>query len=70
MSTNTAHTEASTSKFARIKEGGLDLQIQYNDMGNGPETVVMLHGSGPGASGWANFNRNLERAAVSPVRTP
>jgi len=29
-------------------------------MGQGPETVVMLHGSGPGASGWANFNRNLE----------
>ncbi|NBA96071.1 alpha/beta fold hydrolase [Pseudomonas sp. R5(2019)] len=53
-------TEASTSHFARIQEGDLDLQIHYNDCGQGAETVVMLHGSGPGASGWANFNRNIE----------
>ncbi|RJG13643.1 alpha/beta fold hydrolase [Pseudomonas cavernicola] len=55
----TAFTEAATSHFARIREGDLDLQIHYNDCGQGPETVVMLHGSGPGASGWANFNRNI-----------
>lgn len=60
MSNQIPLTEASTSKFARVQEGDLDLQIHYNDMGEGPETVVMLHGSGPGASGWANFNRNLE----------
>jgi 2-hydroxy-6-oxonona-2,4-dienedioate hydrolase len=60
MSTKEALTEAGTSKFARIKEGDLDLQIHYNEMGQGSQTVVMLHGSGPGASGWANFNRNLE----------
>ncbi|WP_120290192.1 alpha/beta fold hydrolase [Paraburkholderia sp. BL23I1N1] len=60
MSAENQLTEAGTSKFARIKEGDLDLQIHYNDMGMGRETVVMLHGSGPGASGWANFNRNLE----------
>lgn len=53
-------TEAGTSKFARIKEGGLDLNIHYNDIGSGEHTVVMLHGSGPGASGWANFHRNVE----------
>ncbi len=53
-------TEASTSQFVRINEGGLDLLIHYNDCGQGDETVVMLHGSGPGASGWANFNRNIE----------
>ncbi|WP_272905828.1 alpha/beta fold hydrolase [Pseudomonas petrae] len=52
-------TEASTSKFVHIKEGELDLQLHYNDAGKGAETVVMLHGSGPGASGWANFNRNV-----------
>lgn len=59
--TATTHvlTEASTSKFARITEGELDLQLHYNDAGQGTETVVMLHGSGPGASGWANFNRNI-----------
>lgn len=56
----TTLTEASSSKFVRINEGELDLLIHYNDCGQGDETVVMLHGSGPGASGWANFNRNIE----------
>ena len=53
-------SEAASSRFARIREGELDLQLHYNDLGDGAETVVMLHGSGPGASGWANFSRNLE----------
>ncbi|CAD5376019.1 2-hydroxy-6-ketonona-2,4-dienedioic acid hydrolase [Pseudomonas sp. OF001] len=53
-------SEAATSKFVRIQDGELDLNIHYNDCGSGSETVVMLHGSGPGASGWANFNRNIE----------
>lgn len=60
MTATTALTEASTSQFARIREGDLDVQLHYNDAGSGTETVVMLHGSGPGASGWANFNRNVE----------
>lgn len=58
--TSQALTEASGSKFVRINEGDLELNIHYNDCGQGAETVVMLHGSGPGASGWANFNRNIE----------
>lgn len=58
--TSATFTEAQTSRFCHIKEGDLDLQIHYNDAGQGAETVVMLHGSGPGASGWANFNRNIE----------
>ena len=49
-------TEASTSRFAKIG----DFNIHYNDTQSGGETVVMLHGSGPGASGWANFSRNVE----------
>lgn len=53
-------SESTSSRFARIREGELDLQLHYNDLGEGVETVVMLHGSGPGASGWANFSRNLE----------
>ncbi|KRB87466.1 alpha/beta fold hydrolase [Noviherbaspirillum sp. Root189] len=57
---NIALTEASTSKLVRIQDGELNLQLHYNDVGQGAETVVMLHGSGPGASGWANFNRNIE----------
>lgn len=53
-------TEEGTSKFVSIREDGADLNIHYNDTGVGKEVVVMLHGSGPGASGWANFNRNIQ----------
>lgn len=53
-------TEAGTSKFVTIREGDVDLNIHYNDTEAGGEVVVMLHGSGPGASGWANFNRNIQ----------
>ena len=49
-------TEALTSRFATIGE----FKIHYNDTQRGDQTVVMLHGSGPGASGWANFSRNVE----------
>lgn len=54
-------TEAGTSRFVRVPEGGAELTIHYNDCDPGAarETVVMLHGSGPGASGWANFHRNI-----------
>lgn len=53
-------TEETTSQFVTIQEGGEDLRIHYNDVGDSDEVVVMLHGSGPGASGWANFHRNIE----------
>ncbi|MDV7210315.1 alpha/beta fold hydrolase [Azotobacter beijerinckii] len=66
--TTPALTEASTSQFVRIQEGDLDLRLHYNDCGAGAETVVMLHGSGPGASGWANFNRNLEPLVAAGYR--
>src|SRR5690606_708553 len=59
-------TESGTSKFARINksynfngtEKKLDTQIHYNIAGEG-ETVVMIHGGGPGASGWSNYSRNI-----------
>jgi 2-hydroxy-6-oxonona-2,4-dienedioate hydrolase len=58
--TMSAITEASTSKFAKVSEGPLkNFKIHYNDAGSG-EAVVMMHGSGPGASGWSNFSRNVE----------
>lgn len=65
---SSALTEAATSKFVNIKEGDLDLRIHYNDAGQGAETVVMLHGSGPGASGWANFHRNIEPLVAAGYR--
>ena len=67
MSTSTL-SEAATSRFIRIHEGDLDLQLHYNDIGEGAETVVMLHGSGPGASGWANFYRNVDAVAGAGYR--
>ncbi len=66
--TNISLSEAASSRFARIREGDLDLQLHYNDLGEGAETVVMLHGSGPGASGWANFSRNLEPLLAAGYR--
>ena len=66
--TSPALTETNTSRFIRIREGDLDLQLHYNDCGSGAETVVMLHGSGPGASGWANFNRNIEPLVAAGYR--
>jgi 2-hydroxy-6-ketonona-2,4-dienedioate hydrolase (EC 3.7.1.-) len=53
-------TEAATSRFLNVEEGGQTLRIHFNDCGQGDETVVMLHGSGPGATGWANFSRNID----------
>ncbi|MBV8250484.1 MAG: alpha/beta fold hydrolase [Comamonas sp.] len=57
---NAPITEASSSHFVTITEEGKPLRLHYNDVGSGSEVVVMLHGSGPGASGWANFHRNIE----------
>jgi 2-hydroxy-6-oxonona-2,4-dienedioate hydrolase len=56
----TQATEAASSRFARVREGDLQLQLHYNDFGDGQQVVVMLHGSGPGASGWSNFHRNVD----------
>ncbi len=57
---NSNFTNENTSRFAQISEGELRLRIHYNDAGHGEEVVVMVHGSGPGASGWSNFHRNVQ----------
>lgn len=43
-----------TSKFLRTPKG----ELHYHVAGEGPP-VLLLHGSGPGVSGWANFRGNL-----------
>lgn len=58
--TTTTTTEAPISQFAIVQDGDVELKIHYQVAGQGEQTVVMLHGSGPGATGWANFNRNVE----------
>ncbi|MBI0668015.1 2-hydroxy-6-oxo-6-phenylhexa-2,4-dienoate hydrolase, partial [Escherichia coli] len=42
-------TEAATSRFLEVQEAGETLRVHFNDCGQGDETVVLLHGSGPGA---------------------
>lgn len=55
-----AITEAGSSKFIDVTEGEIKGSIHVNDAGSGDEVVVMFHGSGPGASGWSNFHRNVD----------
>jgi 2-hydroxy-6-oxonona-2,4-dienedioate hydrolase len=61
-------TEAATSRFIDIQEDGKPLRLHYNDAGAGADTVIMLHGSGPGASGWANFHRNIDPFVAAGYR--
>lgn len=35
-----------------------DLDIHYHEAGEGP-VLLFIHGSGPGATGWSNFQKNL-----------
>lgn len=61
-------TEASTSRFVTIDAPGLaQFPIHYNEAGTGP-AVVMLHGGGPGASGWSNYYRNIEPLVAAGFR--
>ena len=52
-----ALTSESTSRFHTLASG---LTLHYHEAGDPTaETIVMLHGGGPGASAWSNFGRNL-----------
>lgn len=59
MSTAQEITEAGTSRF--VQAGSL--KVHYNEAGTG-QPVIMLHGGGPGASGWGNFGRNFAHLAA------
>ncbi len=47
-------TEESTSRYAQAG----DVRMHYNEAGTG-EAVIMVHGGGPGASGWSNYVQNV-----------
>jgi hypothetical protein len=66
--TTPAYTEASTTRFANVSVDGTAYRIHYNEIGSGERVVVMLHGSGPGATGWANFNRNIDPFVAAGYR--
>lgn len=56
-------SEASTSKFAKTGAVSNGIRIHYNEAGTG-DPVIFLHGSGPGASSWSNFARNVGPVAA------
>jgi 4,5:9,10-diseco-3-hydroxy-5,9,17-trioxoandrosta-1(10),2-diene-4-oate hydrolase len=60
LKTDTAVTDAVTT--LRIDVGG-GLHLQVHQAGDG-DAVLMLHGGGPGASGWSNFSQNVEDFAA------
>ena len=57
------YTQDNTSHFVQVG----DLRLHYNDAGSG-EVVIMLHGSGAGATGWANFHRNVDAFLAAGYR--
>ncbi len=57
-------TESSTSRYVEV-DGH---RLHYHDAGRGP-VVIMLHGGGPGAGGWSNFNRNIGPFVEAGYRT-
>ncbi|GAS87704.1 4,5:9,10-diseco-3-hydroxy-5,9,17-trioxoandrosta-1(10),2-diene-4-oate hydrolase [Mycolicibacterium brisbanense] len=68
-------TFESTSRYAQVKAGDLDLKLHYHEAGDpSAQTIVLLHGGGPGASSWSNFGRNIavlaERFHVLAVDQP
>jgi 2-hydroxy-6-oxonona-2,4-dienedioate hydrolase/4,5:9,10-diseco-3-hydroxy-5,9,17-trioxoandrosta-1(10),2-diene-4-oate hydrolase len=45
----------------QVQVGGR--RVHYHEAGTG-DAVFLLHGGGPGASGWSNFNRNVASFAA------
>lgn len=66
--TQPVHTEDSTTRFAEVVIDGSKYRLHYNDIGSGDQIVVMLHGSGAGATSWANFNRNIDPFVTAGYR--
>ena len=63
MSSNTA-----APQFLTTPEG---LSLHYTDhpaTGEEQGTLVFIHGSGPGASGWSNFKHNIAAFQMADYR--
>lgn len=43
--------EASSSRFVEV--GGV--RLHFHDLGSAEQTLIFLHGGGPGSSGWSDF---------------
>ncbi|MGW9134902.1 alpha/beta fold hydrolase [Streptomyces sp. NPDC055681] len=51
-------TESGTSRELKLDSA----TVHYNDLGEG-HPIVLLHGSGPGATAWSNFRPNIPELA-------
>jgi 2-hydroxy-6-oxonona-2,4-dienedioate hydrolase len=51
-------SQQSTSRTIKTR----DWNIHYHEAGSG-HPLILLHGSGPGATGWSNFGGNIEALA-------
>lgn len=49
------YDEKNTERFVRVG----DVNVRYHEVGSGAP-LLLLHGGGPGASGWSNYSRNVE----------
>jgi 4,5:9,10-diseco-3-hydroxy-5,9,17-trioxoandrosta-1(10),2-diene-4-oate hydrolase len=54
-----ALTAETTSRSIRVD----GRRVHYHEAGSGTP-IVLLHGGGPGASGWSNFSRNIAALAA------
>jgi len=50
-----------TSKTASFN----GLELHYHEAGDSEDALILLHGAGPGVSGWSNFAGNLEHYAAN-----
>jgi 2-hydroxymuconate-semialdehyde hydrolase len=39
------------------------ISTNYHDVGDGPQTIVLIHGSGPGVTAWANWRLTMPALA-------
>lgn len=51
--------QTASSHLIEINLSNASYKIHYHDCGSGEKVVVMLHGSGPGTTAWANFSGNI-----------
>lgn len=51
-------TNGPESRFVEVD----GVNYHYHDVGTG-EPLVLIHGGGPGASGWSNYSRNVDALA-------
>ena len=64
QTTQTTQTDSAELTYASTSRLVVTLRwsIHVNEAGVGhDETIILLHGSGPGATGWSNFSSNIPR---------